>query len=437
MEKVIVWFRNDLRLHDNEMLFNALQKTPHIIPIYCFDTRQFAMTDLGFRKTNAFRAKFLIEAVADLRQNLQKIGSNLIIKIGEPENIVAELQQNIGAKAVYASKEVTSEETQVEQRLESKLFKVGCNLNLYWQSTLYHFDDLPFPIKNLPDIYTDFRKEVEKSVKVRPQFPILKKVEATDIEPTKLPTICELGLEEAEYDSRSVLNFKGGETAGRERLQAYFWKQNLLKTYKETRNGLIGADYSSKFSAWLALGCLSPRYIFEEVKKYEQNKIKNDSTYWLIFELIWRDYFRFVAKKYKDSIFDYAGIRKQNLPLKNDKRLFEKWKEGKTGQPFVDANMIELKKTGFMSNRGRQNVASYLIKDMKVNWQWGAAWFESQLIDYDVCSNWGNWNYVAGIGNDPRENRYFNVPSQAQRYDPKGEYVKLWLSDKNEVVSLF
>lgn len=437
MEKVIVWFRNDLRLHDNEMLFSALQKTPHIVPIYCFDPRQFVMTDLGFRKTDTFRAKFLIEAVADLRQSLQKIGSDLIIRIGEPENIIAELQQEIGAKAVYASKEVTSEEIQVEQGLEAKLFKVGCKLNLYWQSTLYHFDDLPFPIRNLPDIYTDFRKEVEKSVKIRPQFPILKRVEKTDITPTKLPTICELGLEEVQYDGRSVLNFKGGESAGRERLQEYFWKQNLLKTYKESRNGLIGADYSSKFSAWLAIGCLSPRYIFEEVKKYEQTKIKNDSTYWLIFELIWRDYFRFVAKKYKDSIFDYGGIRNQNLPLKNDKRLFEKWKEGKTGQPFVDANMLELKKTGFMSNRGRQNVASYLVKDMKVNWQWGAAWFESQLIDYDVCSNWGNWNYVAGVGNDPRENRYFNVPSQAQRYDPKGEYVKLWLSEKKEVKSLF
>lgn len=427
MEKVIVWFRNDLRLHDNEMLFRALQKTSYIVPIYCFDPRQFVRTDLGFHKTDAFRANFLIEAVTDLKESLQKLGSDLIVRVGEPEKEIMRLQEQIGAKEVYASKEVTNEEICVENKLEEQLFKIGCNLNMYWQSTLYHFEDLPFPIKSLPNIYTDFRKEVEKNIKIRKQFPTLRRLENNGVEiSSSIPKIWELGLEEIAYDERSVLAFKGGETAGKERLSEYFWKQDLLKTYKETRNGLIGADYSSKFSAWLAVGCLSPRYIVDEVRKYEQTKVKNDSTYWLIFELIWRDYFRFVAKKYGSSIFNYGGIRKQELALKNDELLFEQWKEGKTGQPFVDANMIELKKTGFMSNRGRQNVASYLVKDMKVNWQWGAAWFESQLIDYDACSNWGNWNYVAGIGNDPRENRYFNVPSQAQKYDPKGEYVKLW-----------
>ncbi len=438
MEKIIVWFRNDLRLHDNEALFKALQKSSQLIPLYCFDPRQFEMTELGFPKTGSFRAKFLIESVADLKHNLQKIGSNLLIRIGKPEEIIPEIQKLVGAKAVYASKEVTSEEINVENKLEEQLFKVGCKLNLYWQSTLYHLDDLPFPIKMLPDIYTDFRKEVERGVKVRKQFPAPERMSfpKLDIELGEEPTLGELGLEEIMQDERSVLIFKGGETEGKKRLKHYFWEKDLLRLYKETRNGLIGADYSSKFSAWLALGCLSPRYIYDEVKRYEQERVKNDSTYWLIFELIWRDYFRFVAKKYGNRLFQYGGIRNQNIALKNDRRLFEQWKEGKTGLAFIDANMKELKNTGFMSNRGRQNVASYLVKDLKVNWQWGASWFESQLIDYDVCSNWGNWNYVAGIGNDPRENRYFNISSQAQKYDPKGEYVKLWLEKEMDLVLL-
>lgn len=438
MEKIIVWFRNDLRLHDNEMLYKALQKSSQLIPLYCFDPRQFETTELGFPKTGSFRAKFLIETVTDLKYNLQKIGSNLLIRIGRPEQVIPELQKLTGAKAVYASKEVTSEEISIENKLEEQLFKVGCKLNLYWQSSLYHLDDLPFPIKMLPDVYTEFRKEVEKVVKIRKQFPTPERMTFIDldIELGKVPTLCELGLEETVQDERSVLIFKGGESSGKKRLKEYFWEKDLLKVYKETRNGLIGADYSSKFSAWLALGCLSPRYIYDEVKKYEQERVKNDSTYWLIFELIWRDYFRFVAKKYGNRIFQYGGIRNQNLPLKEDKRLFEKWREGKTGLTFIDANMRELKNTGFMSNRGRQNVASYLVKDLKVNWQWGAGWFESQLIDYDVCSNWGNWNYVAGIGNDPRENRYFNISSQAQKYDPKGEYVKLWLEENPNLVLL-
>lgn len=124
------------------------------------------------------------------------------------------------------------------------------------------------------------------------------------------------------------------------------------------------------------------------------------------------------------------GLRgKKKKKLSNNMQAFESWLLGKTGQPFIDANMRELAQTGFMSNRGRQNVASYLINDLKVNWQLGAEYFESVLIDYDVTSNWVNWLYIAGLGNDPREDRYFNPISQSKRYDPDGEYIRLWLPE--------
>ncbi len=210
-------------------------------------------------------------------------------------------------------------------------------------------------------------------------------------------------------------------------MEEYFWQKDLLEVYKETRNEMLGLDYSSKFSLWLANGCISPRYIYEQVKKYEAERTQNDSTYWLIFELFWRDYFRFVALKYGNKIFFEKGIQGKTVVWKQHKSIFEKWRLGETGVPLIDANMKELLETGFMSNRGRQNVASFLVKDLQIDWRWGAAWFESQLIDYDVCSNWGNWLYVAGIGNDPRENRYCNIIKQAHNYDPKGEYVKFWL----------
>jgi deoxyribodipyrimidine photo-lyase len=122
-----------------------------------------------------------------------------------------------------------------------------------------------------------------------------------------------------------------------------------------------------------------------------------------------------------------------NIAWKEDWEQFQKWQEGKTGFPLVDANMRELAKTGFMSNRGRQNVASFLTKNLGINWQIGAEWFESLLIDYDVCSNWGNWNYTAGVGNDARGFRYFNIPKQSQDYDPQGKYVKHWLPELAKV----
>ena len=192
----------------------------------------------------------------------------------------------------------------------------------------------------------------------------------------------------------------------------------------------MGGDYSSKFSPWLSQGCLSPKMIYAEIKRYEQERVKNESTYWLFFELLWRDFFRLMGKKYENKIFQKLGTKGTlSLNLKNDPQLMQVWIEGRTGVPFIDANMRELSHTGFMSNRGRQNVASFLVKDLSVNWQMGADYFESLLLDYDPCSNYGNWNYVAGVGSDPRENRYFNILAQAKKYDPKGKYVKLWLPE--------
>ncbi|MGB0980439.1 MAG: FAD-binding domain-containing protein, partial [Croceimicrobium sp.] len=193
--------------------------------------------------------------------------------------------------------------------------------------------------------------------------------------------------------------------------------------YKNTRNGLIGDSYSSKFSPWLALGCISAREIYWELNKFEEEVKSNSSTYWMYFELLWRDFFRFTALKEGRSFFRMKEVQAmKTLPH------FEAWRQGETGQAFVDANMKELLHTGFMSNCGRQNVASYLIHDLKIPWHLGAAWFESQLIDYDVCSNYGNWTYLAGLGNDPRPNRYFNVQSQAERYDADGAFQRLWLT---------
>jgi deoxyribodipyrimidine photo-lyase len=177
------------------------------------------------------------------------------------------------------------------------------------------------------------------------------------------------------------------------------------------------------------LGCLSPRFIYKQVKEYEAKQVKNDSTYWLIFELLWRDFFRFICAKHGNKIFRKSGLQGIRIPWQEDWERFRLWQEGKTGFPLVDANMRELAATGFMSNRGRQNVASFLTKNLGINWQMGAEWFESLLIDYDVCSNWGNWNYTAGVGNDARGFRYFNIAKQSRDYDPQGEYIRYWLPE--------
>ncbi len=438
---IILWFRNDLRLRDNEALYQATQNADYILPIYCLDPRQFKSTnapfsELNMPKTGALRAKFLLESLQDLRFSLRDLGSDLIIRTGKPEEIIFALAKYHQVKAVYFHEEATAEEIEVEERLEQNLAHIGVDFEPFWGSTLYHFDDLPQSIDELPDMFTNFRKQIEKKGKVRPLFPIPEKIALLpEVSAGELPTLQQLGVEEKATNNRSVLAFKGGETAALLRLKHYFWEGDYLQFYKETRNGLLGADYSSKFSPWLSNGCLSARYIYEEVKKYEEHRIKNDSTYWMVFELLWRDYFRFIAMKYGNDIFKTGGIKQISQQGQHDAIRFKKWCQGQTGIPFVDANMRELTATGFMSNRGRQNVASFLAKDLNIDWRWGAAYFESKLLDYDPCSNYGNWNYVAGIGNDPRENRYFNVLVQAKRYDPKGKYVKFWCPELKRLPS--
>jgi len=313
--------------------------------------------------------------------------------------------------------------------VQAELFKLKCEFQTVSTSTLYHAEDLPFSIKDIPDIFSNFRKKTEKDAVIRSSFENPLQIKSPEIEPLVLPTLEALGLSFQPIDARAAIVFKGGETEAIARLNHYFFESKCISEYKETRNSLVGSDYSSKFSAWLALGCISPRFIYQELKKYEQEFGANESTYWLVFELLWRDYFRFMMKKYNVKFFQQAGIQNKGIPVnKHNTHQLQEWIEGTTGVNFVDANMLELKRTGFMSNRGRQNVASYLCNDLKLDWRFGAAYFEQQLIDYDVCSNWGNWAYLAGVGNDPRGNRYFNIEKQSSDYDKNKIYRNLWLN---------
>ncbi|MBD1858427.1 MULTISPECIES: DASH family cryptochrome [Leptolyngbya] len=433
-QRIIIWYRNDLRVHDHEPLMKAIRSGATVIPVYCFEPRQFGTTPYGFPKTGAFRAQFLLESVADLRQNLRSLGSDLIIRQGKAEEMIPAIAKALAVESVYYYHEVTSEETQVEDNLREALKAIGTSIQAFWGMTLYHPDDLPFAIKEIPELFTNFRKGVEKSATVNEMFPTPERLaELPDIDRGEIPTLEELGLEPPQRDPRGMIPYQGGETAGKARLAEYFWKQDALKAYKETRNGMLGVDYSSKFSAWLALGCLSPRYIYSQVQNYESQRVRNDSTYWLIFELLWRDFFRFICAKHGNQIFYQSGLLGISIPWKDDVDRFELWQTGNTGFPLIDANMQEIAATGFMSNRGRQNVASFLTKNLGINWQWGAEWFESILIDYDVCSNWGNWNYNAGVGNDARGFRFFNIIKQSKDYDPDGSYVKHWLPALKDV----
>ncbi|WP_452220908.1 DASH family cryptochrome [Lacinutrix salivirga] len=425
----LVWFRNDLRIHDNNSLVKAIETSEQVIAIYCFDPRQFENSEFGFKKTERFRAQFLIETIENLKQQLKTLNIPLFVYTDTPENSIPLLTEKFNIENIYLQKEWTQEEVSVLKKVKNSCAPHINFLESYTQF-LFHPEDIPFKTNEIPHVFTEFRKKCEKQSEIRP----LAEIHPTKTHPntiennTKIPTLQELGFEAFEQHPNTAFPFKGGETEALKRLNDYVFKTKKLGVYKKTRNGLIGKDFSSKFSPWLANGSVSPKHIYWEVKRFENQHFKNQSTYWLIFELIWRDYFKYVSLKHNNQIFKREGILKKTYDWSSNETKIQQWINGETNEPFVNANMIELKKTGWMSNRGRQNVASYFAKELKLDWRIGANYFESLLIDYDVHSNYGNWMYVSGVGNDPRD-RKFNVKLQAERYDSNGKYQRLWLQD--------
>ena len=423
----MVWLRNDLRARDQKSFALAIKSGLKVMAYYTFDPQQFKTTKWGFKKTDAYRAKFLIETLTELKKTLNDLNISLIVDNIEPTTGIVNWVKNLNVKEIYFQKEWTQEEQLVEDKLR---FNLDSEINFHsnYDQFLFHPEDISFELNELPEIFTQFRKQCEKNSFVRQlseEISPLSKENLLD-QSFSIPTLIELGLEIKKSNPNSAFPFRGGTSQAKIRIQHYFWETKKLSFYKQTRNGLVGVDYSSKFSAWLANGSISPRQLYWEIISYEKEIKKNQSTYWLIFELIWRDYFKYISLKYQNAIFHLGGILKKNYQWENDLEIVKNWINGTTKESFVNANMIELKKTGWMSNRGRQNVASYFAKDLLLDWRIGAAYFESQLIDYDVHSNYGNWMYVAGVGNDPRD-RKFDISWQAQKYDSQNKFQKLWL----------
>lgn len=425
MSTCILWFRNNLRLGDNMPVAEAYARFETIIPVYILSDSKHAGTwvEPGM---GTHRARFLVESLDDLDKSLKRQNSQLlIIPSNDAVNTLLEIAKATDAHAIYGPKEFAFDEVQEELALTKRSKTERLELKLFTERTLYLQSDLPFGLDNLPEVFSRFRGKVEKRSRVQPP---IEEPEITSFDPldfglsgTEIPSLSNA------KDPRSAVPFKGGTTAAWEELDYYFWESEAVLEYKQTRNGMVGRRYSSKFSAFLALGCISARQIYDELKRFEEEVESNESTYWLFFELLWREYFQWIALKHGKDVFAAHGLQREK-PLKQgfNTRAFEKWTSGNTGDEFVDANMKELLATGFMSNRGRQNVASYLVHDMGIDWRAGAAFFEKHLIDYDPASNYGNWLYNAGRGNDPRPFRKFNTKMQAERYDPKGEFVDTW-----------
>ncbi|KAL9941813.1 hypothetical protein D7B24_003121 [Verticillium nonalfalfae] len=493
---LIYLLRHDLRVSDNPILHHLATSKDHgfthLLPVYVFPAHQIetsgfirdgskspypeARSQVGsFWRCGPHRAKFIVQSVWNLQESFQGLGSGLCLRAGRFDDVLngllkglTEKQQTVGA--VWMTLEDAVEEKRDEKAVSSICSENNIEFKL-WQDEKYFVDDRDTELENahdLPDIFTTYRKTQEPlRERPRPTLPkpsnnSLPPYPSDDVVPVQerpfeMPATYE-ELEAAllkpvkdvldvapEYPSNatSVHPLKGGELDALQRVD-HLIKSCSMSNYKNTRNGLLGVDFSTKLSGYLALGCLTARQVHEEMVKYEDGQGpeykeidgfgngENEGTKAVRFELLWRDYMRLCTRKFGHRLFRAEGFRDDRKPIqwKTAKQpeiaeILKRFLAGTTGMGFIDASQRELLHTGYTSNRARQNVASFLAKHLGIDWRYGAEWYECMLIDYDVSSNWSNWQYVAGVGNDPRgEARIFNPVKQAFDYDKQGEYVK-------------
>ena len=414
----LVYFQHDLRIDDQPCLYAAVQSGFPVIGVYLLPKLEQAKTSWGWQKMGPYRTQFLMESLANLKSDLHALQIPFMVFTDEIASVAARLSQSYQIVHVHASVEPGSEE---QQHLDQFLLALHQPpLTLYHDKPLLHPDAYPWLLTDLPLRYTDARIRIEQRIVVKPCLPPLPPA-------SPIQTSNDDWQRFLESHPPMPLFIKGGSKAAKMHLQDYFFGVKAILTYKETRNELDGFSNSSKLSPALSLGLLSPRWIYWQLKEVEATLKKNQSTYWLWFELLWRDYFYYLHLKAKDRFFMLTGMMNRQIPWQQHHKSIEAVLNGTTGYPLVDANLKELFTTGWMSNRGRQNVASFLSKILNLDWRWGASLFEHYLIDYDASSNYGNWQYVSGVGVDPREDRIFNISLQAKKYDPLGTYVKKWL----------
>ncbi|RDA89356.1 hypothetical protein CP532_6168 [Ophiocordyceps camponoti-leonardi (nom. inval.)] len=516
--KTLVYvLRRDLRIRDNPILHYLATTSDHgfthLLPVYVCVSRQMEVSGFlrpdqqspypparslvgGYWRCGPHRAKFVAQAVWDLRNSLQKIDSGLVIRVGEIKDVVDHLIRDLDGQsskpaAVWMTEEVSWEEKQEQKDVATVCSDLGVDFKL-WPDEKYFVDDRDTDLsspKDLPDVFTTYRKSQEplrerpRSVlpvpnkSALPPFPtssdipkqhgpfeipdsyeqfeanLLKPLDGILPDPPKFPD-----------NTESVHPFKGGEDSGQDRL-ADLLKSASATSYKATRNGLLGPNFSTKLSAFLALGCITARQVHEALAKFEDGKDaacegvegygggENEGTKAIRFELLWRDYMRLCTSKFGRKLFNLSGFtqgKKYDGKWKSaDKKmapkgqtpspvevakLLDRFHRGNTGMGLIDASQRELFLTGYTSNRARQNAASFLAKHLGIDWRYGAEWYEMMLVDYDVSSNWANWQYVAGVGNDPRgDARIFNPVKQAFDYDKDGTYVRAWLPELKDL----
>ena len=425
---ILFWHRRDLRISDNLGLAIATEQAKKVVGLFCLDSGILDGDDIA-----PARVTYMIGCLSELQKNYQKLGSQLLILRGEPQKAIPQLAEALEAKAVYWNLDVEPYAKQRDRSVREALLEKGIDPKNFWDQLLHAPGDILTKSSDSPyKVYTPFWrswKEAEKpgvAQKIE-QLTGLSNAETKRAEKAgaiALPSAKDLG-----YEWYNPLLVPPGETAAQDKLEEFC--DRTIYSYNEERD-FPYVDSTSQLSAALKFGAIGIRTVWQATLDVLDNCRSDEAKDGVITwqkELAWREFYQhcmfffpeLAEGSYRDELKDF--------PWENDETKFQAWCEGKTGYPIVDAAMRQLNEIGWMHNRCRMIVASFLTKDLIVDWRWGEKYFMQKLYDGDLSANNGGWQWSASSGMDPKPLRIFNPASQAAKYDRDGEYIRQWVSE--------
>ena len=407
MEKInVFWFRRDLRLYDNHALFQALKSGYPVLPVFIFDKE---ILDKLNSKTDA-RVSFIYAEIQKMKTELERNGSSLKIFHTKPSDAFRELTEKYEIQAVFANKDYEPYARQRDGEVGELLKAKGIALNLYKDQVIFEEDEV---LKDDGTPYTVFTpyskkwKQVLNETEIQ-SFPSEKMQENfLKTKPFPFPDLRDLGFEESSIE-----------------IPPLEISEKIIRNYAETRD-LPAIKGTTRLGVHLRFGTVSIRELTRKAADWSETFLN---------ELIWRNFFSTILWHFPQVVDKAFKPKYDFIQWRNNEKEFERWCSGQTGYPMVDAGMRELNETGFMHNRVRMVTASFLTKHLLIDWRWGEAYFAEKLLDYELASNNGNWQWAAGTGCDAAPYfRIFNPESQQKKFDSKGEYIRKWIPEYGTV----
>ena len=418
---LIVWFRRDLRLHDNIALHEAIAQAESVIPLFVFDPAILERADTG-----AARVTFLVDALGVLDTNLHKVGGRLIIRRGSVPEQIVKAAEEFGADGVFHHREFEPMGKTRDEAVAKALTERGKVCEAFSGLSLFEPGEIQSQAGTPYTVFSPYKRQWFSRPAEGPLPAPLRIKMPEGIQSDPLPT-----AEELKFTTTQKFEC-GGEDAAHKILHEFV--KTKIDEY-DTERDILGSDGTSRLSRHLHLGTISPRFIIDTVRRAGRESAGRTT---FLSELAWHDFYLQILVHFPHVAEGAFRPQYDALEWENDEELFAAWKEGRTGYPIVDAAMRQLNSEAWMHNRGRMIVASFLTKDLLIDWRKGERYFMQQLVDGDLSANNGGWQWAAGTGTDAQPYfRIFNPTSQGEKFDPNGTYVKEWVPELSRVPAKF